>query len=92
MIAAKKLSGAPNPAGKDFTPNITPDKTGLGSWSAKDISYALQSGFTPEGDVMGGEMAKVQQNMAQLTPEDRDAIAAYLKSIPPVENARPKKK
>ena len=92
MIAAKKLSGAPNPDGKGFIANITPDKTGIGSWSAKDISYALQSGFTPEGDVMGGTMAKVQQNMAQLTQEDRDAIAAYLKSIPPVENARPKKK
>ena len=92
MIAAKKMSGAPNPEGKGFIPNITPDKTGIASWSAKDISYALQTGFTPEGDVMGGTMAKVQQNMAQLTQEDRDAIAAYLKSIPAVENARPKKK
>jgi mono/diheme cytochrome c family protein len=92
MIAAKKMSGAPDPAGKDFIPNITPDKTGIGSWSEKDISYALQSGFTPEGDVLGSTMAKVQQNMAQLTPEDRDAIAAYLKSIPAVVNERPKKK
>jgi mono/diheme cytochrome c family protein len=91
MIASKKMAGAPNPDGKGFIPNITPDKTGIASWSAKDISYALQSGFTPDGDVMGGTMAKVQQNMAHLTPEDRDAIAAYLKSIPAVENARPKK-
>ena len=92
MIEAKKMSGAPNPDGKGYTPNITPDKTGIGAWSEKDISYALQSGFTPKGDVMGGEMAKVQQNMAQLTPEDRDAIAAYLKSIPPIDSPRPKKK
>jgi mono/diheme cytochrome c family protein len=92
MIASKKLSGGPSPDGKGFIPNITPDKTGIGSWSAKDISYALQTGFTPSGDVLGGEMAKVQQNMAQLTQDDRDAIAAYLKSIAPVENARPKKK
>ena len=92
MIADKKMSGAPHPDGKGFIPNVTPDKTGIASWSAKDISYALQSGFKPDGDVMGGEMAKVQQNMAQLTQDDRDAIAAYLKSIPPVENARPKKK
>lgn len=92
MDTSKKLSGAADPEGKGFTPNITPDKTGIGSWSAKDISYALKSGFTPKGDVMGGNMTKVQQNMAQLTPEDRDAIAAYLKSIPPIEHARPKKK
>jgi mono/diheme cytochrome c family protein len=92
MNAAKKLAGAADPVGKGFIPNLTPAKTGIGSWSAKDISYALQTGFTPNGDVMGGAMAKVQQNMARLTPDDRDAIAAYLKSIPPVENARPKKK
>ena len=91
MNADKKMAGSPNPDGKGFIPNITPDETGIGSWSAKDISYALQSGFKPDGDVMGGQMAKVQRNMAELTPEDRDAIAAYLKSIPPVENARPKK-
>lgn len=90
MIAAKKLGGAPDPEGKGFTPNITPDKTGIGAWSEKDISFSLQTGFTPSGDIMSGAMAKVQQNMAKLTKDDRDAIAAYLKSIPPVES--PKKK
>jgi mono/diheme cytochrome c family protein len=92
MIEAKKLSGAPDPEGKGFVPNITPDPTGIGSWSAKDITYALETGFLPDGDVLGGTMAKVQDNMAKLTPSDREAIAAYLKSIPPIANARPKKK
>jgi mono/diheme cytochrome c family protein len=92
MIEAKKLSGAPDPEGKGFVPNITPDPTGIGSWSVKDITYALETGFLPDGDVLGGTMAKVQDNMAKLTPADREAIAAYLKSIPPVANARPKKK
>ena len=91
-IEDKKLSGAPNPDGKGFVPNITPDATGLSSWSAKDIAYAFETGFTPEGDVLGGSMAKVQENMAKLTPEDREAIAAYLKSIPPIAHERPKKK
>jgi mono/diheme cytochrome c family protein len=92
MIEAKKLSGAPDPEGKGFVPNITPDPTGIGSWSVKDITYALETGFLPDGDVLGGTMAKVQDNMAKLTPADREAIAAYLKSIPPIANARPKKK
>jgi mono/diheme cytochrome c family protein len=92
MIASKRLSGSLDLESGGFIPNITPDQTGIGSWSAKDISYALKTGFTPKGDVMGGKMAAVQQNMTHLTPEDRDAIAAYLKSVPPVENARPKKK
>jgi mono/diheme cytochrome c family protein len=92
MIDAKKLSGAPDPEGKGFVPNITPDPTGIGSWSVKDITYALETGFLPDGDVLGGTMGKVQDNMAKLTPADREAIAAYLKSIPPIANARPKKK
>ncbi len=92
LINEKKLSGAPAPEGKGFIPNITPDATGLASWSAKDIAYALETGFTPDGDAVGGAMAKVQENMAHLTPEDRDAIAAYLKTVPPIANARPKKK
>jgi mono/diheme cytochrome c family protein len=92
MIASRKLSGGPAAEGSGFIPNLTPHSTGIGSWSEKDISYALLTGFKPNGDVMGGAMAAVQQNMTHLTPEDRDAIAAYLKSIPPVENARPRKK
>jgi len=35
-------------------------------------------------------MAAVQENMAKLTGEDRDAIAAYLKALPPRPDAVPK--
>ena len=76
------LAGAPNPEGKGFIPNITPHETGLGSWSASDIAYSLETGFTPEFDSLGGQMASVVTNMSQLTAEDREAIAAYLKSVP----------
>jgi mono/diheme cytochrome c family protein len=92
MSKSKPLSGAPNPEGKGTIPNITPDETGIGSWSEKDIVYALETGFTPDGDSLGSTMAEVQSNMAKLTKEDREAIAAYLKSIPPIksEKAEPK--
>ncbi len=86
-----KLAGAPNPDGEGIIPNITPHKTGIGSWSEKDIVYALETGFMPDGDVMGGSMTAVQENMAKLTAEDRQAIAAYLKSIPPLDNRTAKK-
>lgn len=87
---AKMLSGAPSPEGKGRIPNITPHETGIGSWSEKDIVYALETGFKPDGDVMGGSMAAVQTNMAHLTPADREAIAAYLKTVPPVKSKRAK--
>jgi mono/diheme cytochrome c family protein len=89
MDQSRKLGGAPNPEGKGTVPNLTPHESGLASWSEKDIAYALESGLTPSGDAMGGSMTKVQENMAKLTKEDREAIAAYLKSLPPV--ASPKK-
>jgi cytochrome c553 len=63
-------------------PNITPG--GL-DWSEVDIAAYLKSGFTPEFDSAGGEMAEVVQNMSNLPDDDLAAIAAYLKAVPPVE-------
>jgi hypothetical protein len=34
-------------------------------------------------------MVEVQRNMARLQPGDREAIAAYLKAIPPHPNGYP---
>jgi mono/diheme cytochrome c family protein len=78
------LSGAPNPDGEGKVPNITPDKNGLADWSQRDIEYYLTSGLTPDFDTVGGSMVEVQANMARLPAADRAAIAAYLKSVPPL--------
>ena len=85
LLANRWLAGAPNPEGKGRIPNITPAGKNIGSWSASDIAYYLESGFTPEFDTVGGTMVAVQENMARLTAVDRQAIAAYLKSIPAIE-------
>ncbi|MGI9372170.1 MAG: c-type cytochrome [Hyphomicrobiales bacterium] len=77
------LAGGPSPEGKGSIPNITPSKDGIGNWSAADIASSLETGFTPDYDSFGGSMVAVQENMAHLTKEDRDAIAAYLKTVPP---------
>ncbi len=82
LKTAEWLGGAPNPEGKGFVPDITPGGKDVGSWSAADIAYYLESGFTPDFDSAGGSMAEVQRNMAHLKAEDREAIAAYLKAIP----------
>ncbi len=77
------FGGAPNPSGKGRIPNITP---GALQWSAEDIAIYLDTGFTPEFDSAGGTMADVVENMAKLAPEDRAAIAAYVKAVPAVAN------
>lgn len=85
LISGKHLAGGPNPEGEGIVPNITPASKSMGEWSASDIAYYLESGFTPDYDSVGGSMVKVQENMARLSSEDREAIAAYLKAIPGVE-------
>ena len=77
------LAGAVAAEREGVVPNITPG--GL-DWSASDIAYFLESGFTPDFDSVGGSMAEVQRNMARLPAEDREAIAAYLKAIPALDN------
>jgi mono/diheme cytochrome c family protein len=71
-------------------PNIT--QKGIADWSEKDIAYFLETGQTPDGDSVGGSMARVIKNTSQLSAGDRAAIADYLKSLPPVDGPpRPKK-
>ena len=90
-IASAAFAGAKSPEG-GTVPNITPSADGIGDWTEEDIAYLLETGNTPDFDVIGETMVPVQENMAKLTPEDRNAIAAYLKSLPTRPNAVQKSK
>ena len=71
-----------------YPPNLTSDpETGLGDWTQEQIVTALQTGVRPDGR----ELAPIMpwQSFAKLTKEDAQAIAAYLKSLPPVKNKVP---
>ena len=83
IITSQRFAGGPNPEGEGWVPNIT--QKGLDDWSEKDIAYFLETGATPDGDSAGGSMVRVIKNTSQLSPEDRAAIAQYLKSLPPVD-------
>jgi len=86
------LAGAVAAEGSGIVPNITPDGKSIKDWSEADIVNYLETGFTPEFDSVGGAMVDVQRNMAQLTADDRAAIAAYLKAVPPHPNGYPARK
>jgi mono/diheme cytochrome c family protein len=88
IIESERFAGGPTPDGKGFVPNITP--IGLQhwgddnvAWSQKDIATLLADGMTPSGDYAGGPMAEVIRNAAELSAADREAIAAYILSLPP---------
>jgi mono/diheme cytochrome c family protein len=91
IVEGRRHAGGPDPEGKGgFVPNLTPHATGLGKWETRDIAELLKSGFTPDFDSVGGSMAAVVRNTARLSDADREAMALYLKSLPPVANPRPK--
>ncbi len=74
--------------GDEKIPNITQHRVdGIGRWSVSDIEYFLDIGMLPDGDFAGSSMvAVIEDSTSKLTREDRLAIAAYLKSVPPREN------
>lgn len=84
LRAGEEMAGNPlGPEGRKV-PNITPhERDGIGAWSASDIETFLDFGMMPNGDFAGAGMGQViDDNTSRLTPEDRHAMAAYLKALP----------
>lgn len=82
------LAGTANGPDGEKVANITPDEaTGLGGWSASQISGALRTGLLPDGDVVGSVMGEVVENSTgKMSNEDRAAIVEYLQALPPIAN------
>jgi mono/diheme cytochrome c family protein len=69
-------------------PNLTPDKeTGLGTWTEEQIVTAFTTGERPDGRILVPSMP--WRGYAHLTKSDAMAIAAFLKSLPPVSHKVP---
>jgi mono/diheme cytochrome c family protein len=65
--------------------NLTPDTTtGIGTWSSDQIVTAIRTGKTPDGKDLSPVMP--WPALSHLTDEDAQAIAAFLKSVPAVDN------
>lgn len=84
------LTAARGPWGLTFAANLTPDATGIGSWTEEQFKIALT-----QGKYKGLENARMLLppmpwvNYKDMTDEDIHAIFSYLKSINPVENIVP---
>jgi mono/diheme cytochrome c family protein len=81
IIETKRFAGGRAPDGQGGVPNITQAK--LGSWTVSDIAAVLTDGTTPDSDLVGGSMAEVIANTSKLTADDRQAMAEYIKTLPP---------
>jgi mono/diheme cytochrome c family protein len=92
IVSGMKFAGGADPEGKGgWIPNLTPHDTGVKSASKSALAGVLSSGLKDDGDVVGGSMGSVSKNWASVRKADVDAVAEFLKSLPPVENARLKR-
>jgi mono/diheme cytochrome c family protein len=71
-----------------YAPNLTSDKaTGLGNWTNEQVATAITTGQRPDGRMLAPAMPV--ESFKHLTHDDALAIAAYLKSLPPIANKVP---
>ncbi|HKJ23881.1 MAG TPA: cytochrome c [Myxococcota bacterium] len=82
------LAGSTDGPEGELAPNITPHRrTGIGDWSAVDLSWYLETGIKPDGDDTQGLMAEViEHGFSHVPKADLAAIAEYLRSIPPIDH------
>ena len=87
------MSGAPQPVPGNFGtgvelygPNLTPDPTtGIGSWSADQITTAILSGV----DNMGERLCPQMSHFPDMQPPEVASILTYLHSLTAVMNTAP---
>jgi mono/diheme cytochrome c family protein len=64
--------------------NLTPDATGLGSWSDAEIVRALRNGVSRDGRLIAPVMP--YEWFHEMSDRDAAAVARYLRSLEPVRN------
>jgi mono/diheme cytochrome c family protein len=75
-----------NKAFRAVSANITPDiKTGIGGYSDAQLLKAIREGIRPDGSLIGPPMPFAQYR--RMADADVLAIVAYLRTVPPIENA-----
>jgi mono/diheme cytochrome c family protein len=84
---SKNLGGSP--LGTWYAPNITSDaNSGIGSWSADELTAYLRTGRVAGKAQAAGPMAEaVDHSLRHLSDADLRAIATYVKSVPAVRDA-----
>jgi mono/diheme cytochrome c family protein len=73
-----------------FAPNLTNAKRdGLGEWTAQEIVQFLKTGRNAHAWTGGSMERVIEQSTSHMPDSDLNAIATYLKSLPPVAAKAP---
>ncbi len=85
MPIADFFSGvAPTSSTAIFAPNLTPDDSGLATWTADDVAKALKEGINKAGRTLCGSMPSAAKGYGGMSDADAHAIGVYLTTIPMV--------
>ena len=75
--------GIPTPFGVVYSSNLTPAVTGLGEWTSAEFWRAMHHGRAKDGRLL--YPAFPYPSFTLVTRDDSDALFAYLRSLPAVE-------
>lgn len=82
---SKELAGGS--LGVWYAPNITSDpNSGIGGWSTQELVDYMRTGHIRKGQASGPMAEAIDHSLRYLTDADLEAIAVYLKTVPPVRD------
>jgi len=88
LLSGSEL-GWQGPWGVSYPRNLTPDpETGIASWTEDDIIAAVRTGHRPDGTILLPPMP--WPFYAFMSDDDVHALAAFIKTLPPVKHQAPK--
>jgi hypothetical protein len=87
-VTNNHLTAWVGPWGTSFTANLTPDSTGMLTWTAENFIQTLRTGkHWGTGRAILPPMPWF--NYATMTDADLQAVFAFLRSLPPIRNQVP---
>lgn len=90
MAATFDLTAWNGPWGTSYAANLTPDSTGIGSWTEDQFLNCIRKGLYKGIEGSRPIMPPMPINsISKMTDDELKAIFAYLKTIKPVHNAVP---
>lgn len=84
------LTSSTGPWGTSFAANLTPDASGIGTWTEEQFFKAIREGKFKGLDGSRPLLPPMPwQDFAKMTDQDLRSVFVYLKSLKPVENVVP---
>jgi mono/diheme cytochrome c family protein len=85
--SAAGLAGGMIPVLHWYAPSLTSDaEARVGNWPQAEIVQLLHTGVNARATVIGPMAEVVANSLQHLSPEDVNAMAAYLRALPSIEN------